>query len=71
MIMANNKIGKSSDIKIEECKDCTKISVYNEVEKSKLIGIIDKNIFDSLDLSLEPGQYFFINEELLQLYMLY
>lgn len=59
MIMANNKISKSLDIKIEECKDCTKISVYNEVEKSKLTGIIDKNIFDSLDLSLEPGQYFY------------
>ena len=62
MIMANNKIGKSLDIKIDECKDCTKISVYNEVEKSKLTGIIDKNIFDSLDLSLEPGQYFYYKQ---------
>lgn len=39
MIMANNKIGKGLDIKIEECKDCTKISVYNEVEKSKLLQL--------------------------------
>lgn len=60
MIMTNNKISKGLDIKIEESKDCTKISVYNEVEKSKLTGIIDKNIFDSLDLSLEPGQYFLL-----------
>ena len=59
MRVSNNKINRSSGIEIEEYKDCIKISIDNEIEKSKLIGIIDKNILDSLDSPLEPGQYFY------------
>lgn len=63
MRISNNKINRSSGFEIEEYEDCIKISIDNEIEKSKLTGLIDKNILDSLDSPLEPGQYFYYKRE--------
>lgn len=59
MEMWKNKIKRRSNVEVEKFEDCTKVSIDKDTDKSKLKKIVDDHLLDTLDSTLNHGEYYY------------
>lgn len=63
MEMWKNKIKRRSNVEVEKFEDCTKVSIGEDTDKSKLKKIVDGHLLDKLDSTLNHGEYYYYKFE--------
>ena len=57
--MWKNKIKRRSNVEVEKFEDCIKVSIDKDTDKSKLKKIVDDHLLDTLDSTLNHGEYYY------------